>query len=263
MHRLLLCAPDHYAVRYEINPWMNRTVRVNHAMAMRQWSALCDTLSGLGCDLHLIKPQPEWPDMVFTANAGLVMGTRFVRANFRHPERAGEAPWFERWFARSGFEVWRLPEEIAFEGEGDALWYGDVLFCGHAFRTDLAAHMLLGEWRPCEVVSLQLADLRYYHLDTCFCPLAEGIAAWFPAAFDEGSQGAIRERVRDLIEVRPEEAQCFACNAVVIGREVVLPEGCPHLCAALGARGFHTHALAMTEFIKAGGACKCLVLGLG
>jgi N-dimethylarginine dimethylaminohydrolase len=262
MHRLLLCAPDHYAVRYEINPWMNLTVEVDHALAMRQWWALRDLLSELGCELFLIQPQPDWPDMVFTANAGLVIGTRLVRANFRHAERAGEALWFERWFAECGFEVWRLPEPIAFEGEGDALWCGNALFCGHAFRTDQKAHTLLAEWCGAEVVSLHLVDPRYYHLDTCFCPLAEGIAVWYPPAFDEPSQYMVRRRIPDLIEVRPEEAPCFACNAIAIGRNVVLPEGCPHLRAELGAHGFHTHAVAMTEFIKAGGACKCLVLGL-
>jgi N-dimethylarginine dimethylaminohydrolase len=263
MSRLLLCPPDHYAVRYEINPWMNRAVAVDHKLAVRQWRNLHDTLLALGCQIELITPQPEWPDMVFTANAGLMVGSRFVRANFRHVERAGEAPWFAQWFEDNGVEVLHVPDGVAFEGEGDALWESDVLFCGQAFRTDARAHALLADFLECPVVSLKLADPRFYHLDTCFCPLDEGAAAWYPAAFDEASQHLVRGHLTDLIEVHADEAEHFGCNAIVVGQEIVLPEGCPHLRAELGARGFHTHAVAMTEFMKAGGACKCLVLGLG
>lgn len=262
MSRLLLCPPDHYAVRYEINPWMNRAVHVDHALAVRQWQGLHDLLFQLGCSVELVEPHPDWPDMVFTANAGLVAGSRFIRANFRHAERAGEASLFERWFAEHGFEILTMPDETAFEGEGDALFCGKVLFCGHAFRTDQQAHRLLGEWLDCEIVSLRLSDPRFYHLDTCFCPFGENVASWFPAAFDEDSQSAIRERIADLIEIPPDEAQRFGCNAVVLNREVIFPEGCPKLRAELAARGFNVHPLPMTEFIKAGGACKCLVLRL-
>jgi N-dimethylarginine dimethylaminohydrolase len=262
MSRLLLCPPDHYAVRYEINPWMDRTVRVDHALAVRQWQGLHDLLIRLGCEVELVRPHPAWPDMVFTANAGLVVASQFMRANFRHAERSGEVPLFERWFAEHGYHGSRMPEPIAFEGEGDTLFCGNVLFCGHPFRTDKHAHSLLGEWLKRKVVSLKLADPRYYHLDTCFCPMDANIAAWFPAAFDDQSQQIVHDSISDLIEVSPEEALRFGCNAVVMDREVILPEGCPQLCADLKSRGLHPHSLPMTEFIKAGGACKCLVLRL-
>ena len=260
MNRLLLCPPDHYAIRYEINPWMNRALGVDQALALAQWEHLRDMLLSLGCEVEVMTPQPGWPDMVFTANAGLATGRRFIRANFRHAERAGEAPWFEQWFTEHGFDVSRLPHEIAFEGEGDALCCDGLLFCGHAFRTDQAAHVMLGDLLGCEVISLKLTDAHFYHLDTCFCPLGAGAVVWFPDAFDDASRRAVCERIADRIEVSREEASRFACNAIVLGRDVVLPEGCPLLCAALHDRGFKTHPLPMSEFIKAGGACKCLAL---
>lgn len=260
MNRLLLCPPDHYAIRYEINPWMNRTVGADHALAVAQWNQLRDTLISLGCEVEIMIPQPGWPDMVFTANAGLAKGSQFIRANFRHAERAGEACWFEEWFAGKGFDLWRLPENVAYEGEGDSLFCAGRLFCGHAFRTDEEAHHLISQALECEVVPLKLTDPNFYHLDTCFCALGDDTVAWFPEAFDATSRDVVRERIVDRIEVSAEEAHRFACNAIVLDQDIILPEGCPIFAEALQERGFSTHHVPMGEFIKSGGACKCLVL---
>jgi N-dimethylarginine dimethylaminohydrolase len=190
------------------------------------------------------------------------MGRRFIRSNFRFKERQGETPHFEEWFAKHGYEIVTLPEGFFFEGEGDALFAGDALFCGYRFRSDVQSHQRLGELLGCLVVSVELVDERFYHLDTCFCALPEGGAIWFPPAFDEYAQRAIRQHVAPLVEVPAKEAVHFACNAVVLGNNVVLPEGSPQLCRLLGERGYRCHELSMSEFIKAGGACKCLTLFL-
>jgi N-dimethylarginine dimethylaminohydrolase len=200
--------------------------------------------------------------MVFTANAGLVVGRRFVRSNFRFKERRGEAQHFERWFVEHNYEVTILPDDLFFEGEGDALFAGDVLFCGYHFRSDVQAHQRLGELLSCLVISVELVDARFYHLDTCFCPLPDGGAIWYPPAFDEYARRAIDKHLGALIEVGLEEAARFACNAVVLGRDIVLPKGCPKLSRALTRRGYRCHGLSMSEFLKAGGACKCLTLFL-
>jgi N-dimethylarginine dimethylaminohydrolase len=112
----------------------------------------------------------------------------------------------------------------------------------------------------CLAISVELVEPRFYHLDTCFCPLPDGGAFWFPSAFDEYGQRAIREHVTDLIDVLPEEARHFSCNAVVIESDIVLPEGAPKLVTQLQDRGYRCHQLPMSEFIKAGGACKCLTM---
>ena len=262
MPRLLLCPPDHYGIEYEINPWMSRSRKSQPEMARAQWRRLREKLEELGCEIELIPPQPKLPDMVFTANAGLVVGDRFIRSNFRFKERRGEAAHFERWFADHGYEVVKLPGELFFEGEGDALFCGDILFCGHRFRSDIQSHQFIGDMLKRLTISIELVDERFYHLDTCFCPLSDGGAIWYPAAFDEYGQRAIRQHIGDLIEVESGEAACFACNAVVIGKHIILPEGCAHLREALEGRDYDCHALPMSEFIKAGGACKCLTLFL-
>lgn len=260
MRKLLLCPPDHYGIEYEINPWMKRSQGAVLPMARAQWQGLYDQLRGLGCPIELLTPQPHLPDMVFTANAGLVAGNKFIRSNFRYPERRGEEAHFEEWFAAKKYEIVRLPEGMFFEGEGDALFSGSTLFCGYRFRSDIRSHQFLGELLECLVVSVELVQDRFYHLDTCFCPLPDESALWFPDAFDRYAQQAIRKHVRRLIAVTPEEAGHFACNAVIWQREVVLPEDCPLLSAALSESGFNPHPLPMTEFLKAGGACKCLTL---
>jgi len=260
MRELLLCPPDYYGIEYEINPWMNRAHGADSALVQQQWKQLHAQLTNLECSVHLIPPQQGLPDMVFTANAGLTIGRQFIPSNFRHKERAGEQPFFAKWMEQRGYEVSWLPKDLYFEGEGDALFAGDALFCGYKFRSDIQSHRVLADMLGCLVISVELADPRFYHLDTCFCPLPDGSAFWFPAAFDQYGQRAIRQHVMDLIDVLPEEAVHFSCNAVVIGRDIVLPEGAPRLVAALQDRGYRCHPLPMSEFIKAGGACKCLTM---
>lgn len=258
--KLLLCPPDHYGIEYEINPWMSRSRGADAKLAREQWQRLRDKLSELGAQIEILEPQPKLPDMVFTANAGVLFGKEFVPSHFRHPERQGEEPHFEKWFADRGFEIARLPDGLQFEGEGDALFCSDMLFCGYRFRSDIRAHRFLGELAGCLAISVELTDGRFYHLDTCFCPLPDGSAMWFPPAFDDYARRTIRQHIANLIDVSTSEAVSFACNAVVLGQRVVLPEGCPELCRTLNERGFETHPLPMSEFIKAGGACKCLTL---
>src|SRR5689334_10326990 len=209
MRKLLLCPPDFYGIEYEINPWMSRGRNVEPKLARAQWQGLRDTLLELGCSLELVPPQPKLPDMVFTANAGLVVGNKFIRSNFRFKERRGEEAHFEKWFAERRYEIFRLPEGQFFEGEGDALFCGDVLFCGYRFRSEIRSHQFIGDILNCLVISVELVEDRFYHLDTCFCPLPDGSALWYPAAFDDYGQKALRLHVPKLIDVVPEEANYF------------------------------------------------------
>jgi N-dimethylarginine dimethylaminohydrolase len=262
MRKLLLCPPDFYGIEYEINPWMSRARGADTALVQAQWRGLYEKLLSLGREVHLVPPKPKLPDMVFTANAGLTVGRKFIPSNFRHKERAAEAPLFAQWMEEKGYEIIWLPADQFFEGEGDALFVGNVLFCGYKFRTDVVSHRTVAEILKCLVISVELVDPRFYHIDTCFCPLTDGGAFWFPAAFDEYGQRTIRDHIPNLIDVEEEEAAHFSCNAVVLEKEIVLPEGAPKLMKSLGERGYNCHPLPMSEFLKAGGACKCLTMFL-
>lgn len=261
--RLLMCRPDHYGVFYEINPWMSRARPADQVTALREWEGLRRILSGeVGAEVLLVEQPEGLPDMVFTANAGLVRGDTAILSRFRHPERQGEEAPYGRWFEGQGFRVVRLDPERRFEGEGDALMVGDTLFAGYFWRSDVHAHREVGELLGLRVLSLQLADPYFYHLDTCFCPLDAETAAWYPPAFDEYAQRVIRTNIPRLLNVAEEEARRFACNAVVLGEHVVLNDGAPRLEAQLREHGFTTHPTPLDEFIKAGGSAKCLTLYL-
>lgn len=261
MPSFLMCPPDHYGVEYEINPWMSLRRNAVRETAKRQWDRLVEALESLpDVSVEFVRPHPGLPDMVFTANAGIVAGKRFISSRFRPPQRRDESPHYEKWFAGQGYEIAQLPDDVYFEGEGDALRVSDTWYEGYYFRSDARAHRALSELLGQEVLPLRLIDPRYYHLDTCFCPLTSDTAIIYPTAFDDYSLQALRERIPKLIQVESEEAERFCCNAIVIGENVITAFGCPYLQANLKHRDFNVITLDFSEYIKAGGAAKCLVL---
>jgi len=263
VRRILMCPPDHYGIEYEINPWMDIRRGADRALVRRQWDGLHRFLTGeLRVQVERVAPVEGLPDMVFTANAGLVCGGKFIRSNFRYPQRAGEAAHFEEWFAERGYEVVRLPEPLFFEGEGDAFILGERLFAGYRFRSEIRSHTLISEMLQKEALSLELVDPRFYHLDTCFCPLREDLAIYYPDAFDAYANRVIEAHIPNRIAVTPEDALRFGCNAAVIGGHVVINAGCADLRRQLEAAGYAVHEIALSEFIKAGGSAKCLMLYL-
>ena len=281
---ILMCPPDFYGIHYEINPWMDMARQAEHSVAVEQWNALHRIILDAGTKVSLLEPVSGLPDLVFTANAAMIYRSRtdipvrhkdaqsggtdkIVRptalmSRFRYRQRQGEEPYNRRWFAENGFEVVDAPENFSFEGAGDALFCGDTLYAGYRMRSEAAGHQEIGRMIGCRVIPVELVDARYYHLDTCFCPLADGEAVWYPPAFDDYGRRAIREYVPRLIEVELPEAERFACNAVVIGRRVITNTGCERLHTALAARGYEPIATPLDEFVKAGGSAKCLTLRL-
>jgi N-dimethylarginine dimethylaminohydrolase len=257
-----MCPPDYYGILYEINPWMSRSRGSTPEKASRQWTALYETLVSQGVRVELLTPQRDLPDLVFTANAGLMFEDRFFSSRFRHEVRARESPHYDRWFLEHGFKVEHLPEGMYFEGAGDALFCGPTLFAGYRIRSDIRGHQHLGQVLNRMVLVLELINPRFYHLDTCFCPLAPGEAIYYPPAFDTYGRKVIETHVATLIEVTEAEAHRFGCNAVVVGKTVILNTGCDKLAGALKSRGYLPIAVELDEFLKAGGSAKCLTLRL-
>jgi N-dimethylarginine dimethylaminohydrolase len=260
--RILMCPPDYYGIEYEINPWMSRSRGSTPEVARRQWQALADVLRSLGVTVELMTPEAGLPDLVFTANAGLIYENRFFSSRFRHEVRARETPYFDAWFAAHGFAIEHLPEGMYFEGAGDALFCGKSLFAGYRIRSDVQGHQYLGRVLDVQVLPLELVNPRFYHLDTCFCPLAPGEAIYFPAAFDAYGRKVLQTHVAKLLAVPETEAHRFGCNAVVVGKTVVVNTDCPQLEAGLKEWGYNTIATHLDEFLKAGGSAKCLTLRL-
>lgn len=262
MKRFLMCEPRFFEVSYAINPWMEGNLgRVDRALARRQWENLCNIVSKQA-SMSMIEPVAGLPDMVFTANAGIIRGKEFIVSSFRHIERRPEAQHFERFFAAQGYRVQHLKEGTIFEGAGDALFDSeDRLWFGSGIRSDSHALDEIIAALGVEACGLELVDPRWYHLDTAFCPLPDGQAIAYAKAFS-GKSAAALDRIfgGSLVWVSDLDAKNFACNAVSIGRNVILHRASAELRAALEQRGFEVIEADVSEFLKAGGACKCLTL---
>jgi N-dimethylarginine dimethylaminohydrolase len=254
----VMCRPDHFEVRYAINPWMRPGEPVDRERAMAQWDALRRTYVDLGHRVELIEPVPGLPDMVYAANGATVVDGVVLGARFRHRERAAEAVAYRTWFAAAGFPV--VEPEFVNEGEGDLLVAGDVVLAGHGFRTDPRAHAEAAAALGREVVALELVDARFYHLDTAVAVLDDATIAWLPEAFAPGSQEVLRARFPDAVVADPADAAVLGLNAVSDGRHVVLPAQATGLAAALAERGYTPVPVDLSELLKGGGGPKCCTL---
>ncbi|GGM28838.1 MULTISPECIES: dimethylargininase [Micromonospora] len=258
--RFLMCRPTYFAVDYAINPWMDPTVPVDTALAVEQWERLRRTYLDLGHTVEEIEPLPGLPDMVFAANGGTVVGDRAMAVQFRDPQRADEAPAYRAWFAAAGFEV-TDPKHVN-EGEGDVLLAGGHLLAGTGFRTAHAAHAELQETFGYPVVTLQLVDPRFYHLDTALTVLDEQTVAYLPEAFSPGSRAVLRRLFPDAVTATMADAEVLGLNAVSDGHHVVLPAQAVELAARLTERGYRTIGVDLSELRRAGGGPKCCTLRL-
>ena len=264
--KILMCPPDFFTVEYVINPWMaGNEDSLSLDKAKQQWQTLQDTVRQFA-EVVTIDPVRELPDMVFTANAGVVYGNKAIASHFIPMERRPEEPIFKQWFRDNGFDLFELDEKIGFEGAGDCLLdrRGKWLWTGHGFRTEIEAHAEIEKFFDIEVVSIRLTDERFYHIDTCFCPLTDGFLMYHPPAFDYESRMAIESRIppHKRIVVDTADAGNFACNAVNVGDQVILNKASDPLKARLMLAGFKVHEVALSEFLKAGGSAKCLTLKL-
>lgn len=266
----LLCPPPHFGVHYVINPWMSGHIgATSNALATSQWSAFRDILARFAT-IELLPAVPGLPDLVFTANAAVLRGNRAVLSSFRHPERQQEEPHLAAWLTVQGFEVLTLPRELHFEGAGDALFQRggsitpNLLWFGHDVRSSIHALPYLEQHLGVTAQPLRLADKRFYHLDTCLCPLDRGHLLYYPAAFIPESVAIIEALVpaSHRYAVSDEDAEDFACNAVNLAGQVILNRASSELKQWLDDKGFTVHETATTEFLKAGGSTKCLTLRL-
>lgn len=261
----LLCPPRYFQISYEINPWMDASRPVDPDRALQQWTALRDTYRDLGHRVEEIDPLPGLPDMVYAANGATVVDGLVYSARFRYRERAAEAPAYQKWFADHGY-VTHTAAQVN-EGEGDLLLAGDRILAGTGFRTERTAHAEVERLVGLPVVSLDLVDPRFYHLDTALAVLAEGAGqddpatiAYFPGAFSPGSRTVLERLFPDALVATEEDACAFGLNAVSDGRHVVLARGADHLTGLLRERGFEPIELDMSELLRGGGSVKCCTL---
>lgn len=260
--RFLMCPPEHFGVLYEINSWMHTEVRVDLDLARSQWDGLCAGLVESGATVELLDPVAGLPDLVFTANAGVVNGMQYVPARFRHPERQREVPYDVAWFEARGYTVDALPGVASHEGAGDALPFGTTLLSGYRSRSDVVTHGALSTLIRAPVRSVELVEPRLYHLDLTFCPLDDRRAIIAPLGWDRYGCRVVEALVPEPLVLEDDAALAFCANSVVVGTTIHMPSCPPAVGRQLSAWGFDVVVHDVGEFLKAGGACRCLTLAL-
>ncbi|MCM3780712.1 dimethylargininase [Microbacterium hydrocarbonoxydans] len=269
--RYLMCKPSHFTVNYSINPWMEPAKPTDTEKAVEQWQKLHDLYLELGHEVELIEPLVGYPDMVYTANGGFVIDGRAYVPEFRFVERQGEAPAFADWFRAAGFDT-VMPQEVN-EGEGDFLLVGDVILAGTGFRSTGDSHREVGEVFGREVVSLNLVDPRFYHLDTAIAVLdpVQGVEnggpehaniAYLPGAFDDASRAELEKRFPDAILVSDEDGAVFGLNSASDGFNVVISPRAVGFEKQLRERGYNPIMIDLSELLLGGGGIKCCTLEL-
>jgi N-dimethylarginine dimethylaminohydrolase len=259
---ILMCAPTYFDIEYEINPWMSQNNQVDQKKAYEQWTLLHEIYAKkMNFNVQLIDPIKNLPDMVFTANGALVINDKVALPTFREPDRQGETDEFKEWFRSKGKTDF-LKTKYDFEGEGDALVWNDIIFAGYPWRTDRAAHQELASYFNMDVISLQLADARFYHLDTCLTIVDNQTVAIWQDAFTKESIRLIHEQVPKVIMAMPQDAFAYGLNAMSDGNTIVMPEGATNLTEKFKEIGKNVITTPIGEFQKSGGGVKCLTLEL-
>ena len=258
--RYLMCRPTYFDVVYTINPWMDPAIPVNHELVMAQWENLRQTYLSLGHQVEVIEGVPGLPDMVFAANGATVVNGRALAVSFQYEQRRAEAAHYAEWLRKDGVEV---TDAVAInEGEGDFLYATLQILAATGFRSDLASHRELEAMAGLEVVSLELVDPRFYHIDTALTVLDERNVAYLPQAFSAASQELLAHLYPEAIHVSLADACVFGLNAVSDGRNVVVAAQATDFIAALAERGYQPVPVDLSELLKGGGGIKCATLEL-
>jgi N-dimethylarginine dimethylaminohydrolase len=252
--------PRYFAVEYAINPWMDTSTPVDPQRAVDQWESLRRTYLDLGHTVDLVAPRPGLPDMVYAANGGIVVGDTAVVARFAYPQRAPEADAYADWMAGRGLTLAHTAHVN--EGQGDLLIVGSMMLAGWGFRTEREAHDEIAAITGRPVVSLELVDPRFYHLDTALAVLDDTTIAYYPPAFTDAGRTRIAELFPDAIEVADADAHVLGLNVVSDGRHVVMPAAATGFAAQLHDAGFEPIGVDLTELLKGGGSVKCCTLEL-
>ncbi|WP_108925663.1 dimethylargininase [Mycobacterium montefiorense] len=256
--RYAMTRPAFYAVEYAINPWMDVGTPVDVEVALAQWENLRRTYLRFGHHVDLVEPVPGLPDMVYAANGGFVAGDVAIVARFRYEQRAGEATAYGEWMSSMGYRP--VTTRYVNEGQGDLLMVDEMVLAGYGFRTDRRAHAEISTALRMPVVSLELVDPRFYHLDTALAVLDDHTIAFYPPAFSTAAQDQLHALFPDAIVVGSADAYVLGLNVVSDGLNVIHPCAATGFATQLRESGFQPVGVDLSELLKGGGSVKCCTL---
>ena len=190
--------------------------------------------------VELMTPQPGLPDLVFTANAGLVFNERFFSSQFpaRGPGSRGAA--FRCLVCRPTASKWNTCPK-ACSSRGPAMPSSAARRCLPAIASaaTCAAISTSATLLHARCCPLELVNPLFYHLDTCFCPLAPGRPSTIPERSTVMASRCWKRTSRSCWRSTSRKRTRFGCNAVVVGKTVITTAGCERLAADLQSLGLH------------------------
>ncbi|KAK6044288.1 Amidinotransferase [Cooperia oncophora] len=250
MKRVLMVPPKHFTVEYNINPWMGGVV--NKPKAFEQWNSLKSAIEKEGVEVLTMEQTPGLPDQVFVCNSGLVYNNKVYLSRFRHKERTGEQAHYLKWFKSYGLQTLGEDYPEFFEGGGDAVFSDPkTLWAGFGQRSARGVYERIKALGEFDIVICELIHPNFYHLDTCFAPVDETTALWYPPAFSENTKKEIMRRLPDSIAISDQEANSFVCNAITVRNTVLSPTGMQKPTReALARRKKAVTDIDMSEFMK-------------
>lgn len=266
---VLMCPPDYFDVIDVKNPFMQGQVgKVNRDEAYRQWHALRYTYESAGIKVEVVDALAGCEDMVFCANPVFVgldeNGRRVcVRSRMKYPSRQREVVPLADWFKNHGYKLADLNDlSLGFEGGGDAIWHPGrgLIWGGYGHRSGSEIYPMLAEWFGVPVITMELADRRFYHLDTCFCPLNDKAVMLYPPALTEAGMALVRRIFEHVIVVGEHEAvELLACNAAsFLNKYVFIQRSSANVNRQLTQLGFKVLEVETDEFLKSGGSVCCM-----
>jgi N-dimethylarginine dimethylaminohydrolase len=276
--KVLMCTPDYFDIIDVKNPHMEGNAgSVDKTLARKQWDFLKESYKKL-VGTRTLEKFLELPgakgseDMVFAANQSFPWITEagekvVIMSKMRHPSRQKEVSWFEKLYAELGYRIIHLKNTKLFEGMGDAIPHPgkNLIYGGYGHRSDEDAYREISEILDVPIVTIQLTDSRFYHLDTCFLPLDKDTVMLFPGAFTDADLKGIKKLFKNCIEVSEDEAaNDFALNAHVISgragskKVALIEKGSKKTIAQLKENGFEVIEADTSEYMKSGGSVFCM-----
>lgn len=258
---LLMCRPNFFRIAYQINPYMDTSLQPDPRKLTEEYKQIVAAHIEAGRTVRFMDPDPDQPDMTYTANQALIRGKKAVLGNLP-PERAGETKFLRPWLEAAGFEVLDCP--FRFSGQGDAVPTGTgAVLKGREWRSDPRSDDFIREALGYEIIPVHTISDAWYDDDLVFGVIRPGLIAVAWDVLDEPSKQVLRARDDlEFIDVSLEEAKHFVCNLVSDGQTVVMPEGGPMLAAELESRGFTVIQRSIEQLKLGGGAIRCTTLAL-
>lgn len=285
--RVIMSDASNFRADEAINPYYHQGDVVNTDGAVAEHTTIRDLLREAGVEVIQVPSPTDSQDGVYTANWALVRGNKAVMSRLPEVRKAEEAH-AEILLQERGIEVIHVPEGLRFSGQGDALPYGNYLFCGSGYRADSEAQQFAAEQLGYDRIQLQTVaklddtghpvvntvsgwpDSFFYDIDLALAIIRppegdkKGLIAYCAEAFSPESQEILAsfDKADKILISLKEATEAFACNLISTGETVVMSDNAPELRTNLEAHGLKVVTPRIAELVKGGGYIRCTTLSL-